>query len=123
MREMVARTGVSERLLRYYEDQGLLQPDRLPSGYREYDEDDVEVVGRIRALLAAGLSTSTIAHVLPCVTAELTPTCSALFDQLRQERDRITASIADLETSRRLLDSVLSAPVVNSVTDQERTSA
>jgi DNA-binding transcriptional MerR regulator len=123
MREMVARTGVSERLLRYYEDQGLLQPDRLPSGYREYAESDVEVVRRIRALLAAGLSTSTIAHVLPCVTADLKPTCSALFDQLHQERERITASIAALETSRRLLDSVLSAPVVNSITDQERTSA
>lgn len=32
--EIVRRIGVSERLLRYYEEQGLLHPDRLPSGYR-----------------------------------------------------------------------------------------
>lgn len=32
--EMARRTGVSERLLRYYEEQGLLTPTRLPSGYR-----------------------------------------------------------------------------------------
>ncbi|TDD15156.1 MerR family transcriptional regulator [Kribbella turkmenica] len=48
------RTGVSERLLRYYEDRGLLRPERLPSGYREYAESDVDLVGRIRTLPAAG---------------------------------------------------------------------
>jgi DNA-binding transcriptional MerR regulator len=117
MREMVAQTGVSERLLRYYEEQGLLRPERLPSGYREYAESDIDLVGRIRTLLAAGLSTSTIAQVLPCVTENLEPTCPLLIDQLQQERDRITASIKALEESRQLLDGVLSKPVVNSVTD------
>jgi DNA-binding transcriptional MerR regulator len=107
MREMVARTGVSERLLRYYEDQGLVRPERLPSGYREYAEDDVELVGRIRTLLAAGLSTATIAQVLPCVTEKLEPTCPVLIDQLQQERDRITASITALQVSRQILDTVL----------------
>ncbi|MFC7104329.1 MerR family transcriptional regulator [Nonomuraea rubra] len=67
--ELVRRTGVSERLLRYYEEQGLLHPSRLPSGYREYTEAHVETVRRIRCLLAAGLSTSTIATVLPCLEA------------------------------------------------------
>ncbi|GAB2670005.1 MerR family transcriptional regulator [Kribbella swartbergensis] len=117
MREMVARTGVSERLLRYYEDQGLLRPERLPSGYREYAESDVDLVRRIRTLLAAGLSTSTIAQVLPCVTEKLEPTCPVLIEQLQQERDRITASIKALEESRSLLDGVLATPMVNSVTD------
>ncbi|MFI5696951.1 MerR family transcriptional regulator [Kribbella sp. NPDC051586] len=117
MREMVGRTGVSERLLRYYEDQGLLHPERLPSGYREYADADVEVVGRIRSLLAAGLSTATIARTLPCVTDRLEPMCPELLEQLRQERERISSSIQALEDSRRLLDGVLSRPMVNSVTD------
>jgi DNA-binding transcriptional MerR regulator len=123
MRDMVARTGVSERLLRYYEDQGLLRPDRLPSGYREYAESDVEVVRRIRDLLAAGLSTATIARVLPCVTEDLAPTCPLLVDELHQERDRISASIAAMEESRRLLDRVLSKRLVSSVTDSGQTTA
>ncbi|MFF3665608.1 MerR family DNA-binding transcriptional regulator [Microtetraspora malaysiensis] len=29
--ELSRRTGVHERLLRYYEEQGLLHPERLPS--------------------------------------------------------------------------------------------
>jgi DNA-binding transcriptional MerR regulator len=123
MREMVARTGVSERLLRYYEDQGLVTPERLPSGYREYADSDVELVGRIRTLLAAGLSTATIAQVLPCVTEKLEPTCPVLIDQLQHERERISASIKALEESRQLLDGVLSTPMVNSVTDSDRTTA
>ncbi|GAA1586353.1 MerR family transcriptional regulator [Kribbella hippodromi] len=123
MRAMVARTGVSERLLRYYEEQGLLRPERLPSGYREYAESDVDVVARIRALLAAGLSTATIARVLPCVTSELAPTCPMVIAELNQERSRISASIDVLEESRRLLDSVLSKPVVSSVTESQLTTA
>ncbi len=65
--ELSRRTGVSERLLRYYEEQGLLHPYRRPSGYREYQEGDVEVVRRIRTLLSAGLPTVLIAEVLPCM--------------------------------------------------------
>jgi DNA-binding transcriptional MerR regulator len=43
------------RLLRYYEEQGLLMPSRRPSGYREYESGDIERVGRIRVLLAVAV--------------------------------------------------------------------
>nr|WP_207634475.1 MerR family transcriptional regulator [Candidatus Frankia alpina] len=65
--ELARRTAVSERLLRYYEEQGLLHPARLSSGYRVYAESDVDQVRRIRTLLSAGLPTALIAQVLPCV--------------------------------------------------------
>ena len=110
--EMVRRTGVSERLLRYYEEQGLLTPERLPSGYRVYCDKDVETVRRVRVLLTAGLTTDTIARVLPCVREEderLVPVCSDLIAQLRRERERITRAIDDLEASRTMLDSVIDA--------------
>jgi DNA-binding transcriptional MerR regulator len=110
--DMVRRTGVSERLLRYYEEQGLLRPERLPSGYRVYREADVATVGQIRALLGAGLSTCTIAQVLPCLRDDgdrLVPVCGELVTQLRAERERMTRSIAELETSRALLDEVIEA--------------
>jgi hypothetical protein len=44
--ELSRRTRVSERLLRYYEEQGLLRPGRRPSGYREYGDADVARYGR-----------------------------------------------------------------------------
>ncbi|WP_129843958.1 MerR family transcriptional regulator [Streptomyces sp. RFCAC02] len=110
--ELSRRTGVHERLLRYYEEQGLLHPARRPSGYREYEERDAAVVRRIRSLLAAGLTTATIAAILPCLRDEgerLVPTCPDLLADLRRERDRLTRAIVDLEVSRSALDDVIGA--------------
>ncbi|WP_327147724.1 MerR family transcriptional regulator [Nocardia sp. NBC_01329] len=104
------RTGVSQRLLRYYEEQGLLRPHRQPSGYREYSESDVETVLNVRSLLAAGLSTTTIADLLPCLTVgdgRLIAECPELLVDLYRERDRIDSNIRDLETARRALDDVI----------------
>ncbi|MCX4092789.1 MerR family transcriptional regulator [Nocardia sp. alder85J] len=110
--ELSRRTGVHERLLRYYEQQGLLRPVRRASGYREYGESEIAIVRRIRSLLAAGLNTATIATVLPCLREDeqrLVPTCSALIADLNRERERITAAIAELQNSREMLDTVIAA--------------
>jgi len=109
--ELSRRTGVSVRLLRYYEQQGLLAPARRPSGYREYRDEDVEQVRRIRLLLAAGLPTTRISHALGglCeVSGRLTP-CAGLVSDLRQERTRIDETIRALLESRDILDRVISA--------------
>ena len=39
--EVTARTGIPQRMLRYYEEQGLLASERADNGYREYDDDAV----------------------------------------------------------------------------------
>ncbi|MFI6509158.1 MerR family transcriptional regulator [Streptosporangium sp. NPDC050855] len=108
--ELERRTGVSQRLLRYYEDQGLLRPRRLSSGYRQYDETDVATVANIRNLLAAGLSTATIADLLPCMgTAggRLIADCPELLLDLYRERDRITSAITRLSTALQTLEGVI----------------
>ncbi|WP_214410219.1 MerR family transcriptional regulator [Sphaerisporangium fuscum] len=110
--ELSRRTGVHERLLRYYEEQALLHPERRPSGYREYSDGDIDTVRRIRSLLAAGLTTSTIATILPCLRDDgdrLIPTCPDLLADLHRERERITQSISDLQTSLGALDEVIAA--------------
>jgi DNA-binding transcriptional MerR regulator len=109
--ELSRRTGVHERL-RYYEQQGLLWPERAPSGYRYYQESDVDTVRRIRRLLSAGLNTETIATVLPCVRVKagnLVPVCPEVIDDLRAHRERLTQAIEELQASRDLLDAVLAA--------------
>ncbi|MCN9244298.1 MerR family transcriptional regulator [Streptomyces sp. RY43-2] len=121
MGEMVRRTGVNERLLRYYEEQGLLAPERLPSGYRVYSDADVETVRRIRTLLAAGLPTATIAQVLPCVRDDgsgLAPVCPDLVAQLRGERERIRHAIKDLQASQGMLDTIIAAGPVDGTNRQ-----
>ncbi|MFF3654117.1 MerR family transcriptional regulator [Streptomyces olivochromogenes] len=112
--ELSRRTGASPRALRYYEEQGLLSPTRLPSGYREYGERDVMTVRRIRVLISAGLGTSVIAEIVPCVeddTVVLAGRCPELLEGLAQERGRITAAIDDLTAARDILDSLVGRPL------------
>lgn len=108
--ELARRAGVSERALRYYEEQGLLTPRRRPSGYRVYGDEDVAAVRRIRLLLAAGLSTAQIQQVLPCVVDDdglLTPDCPELVEGLVRQRDRIDEAIGELEATRANLDAFI----------------
>ncbi|WP_261564616.1 MerR family transcriptional regulator [Frankia gtarii] len=109
--ELARRTAVSERLLRYYEEQGLLHPARLPSGYRVYAESDVDQVRQIRTLLSAGLPITLIAQVLPRLRADggrLVPPAGLVAD-LTRERARIDARMDDLVASRRVLDTMITA--------------
>ncbi len=50
--------------LRVYERRGLLEPDRTSGGTRLYSQADIEVLHRIRELLAEGLNLAGIARVL-----------------------------------------------------------
>ncbi|GGY88437.1 hypothetical protein GCM10010300_35660 [Streptomyces olivaceoviridis] len=63
--ELSRRTGVPTRLLRYYEEQHLLHPERTGNGYRSYPESAVARVGQIRGLLDSGLTTGMIRVILP----------------------------------------------------------
>ncbi len=112
--DLARETGVSRRLLRYYEEQGLLRPRRLPNGYREYAETDVAGVRHIRAMLAAGLPTAVIARLLDCVhdddSERMVPTgCPGMITDLRHEQQRIAAEIDRLRTSQEALDSMITS--------------
>jgi DNA-binding transcriptional MerR regulator len=64
--ELGRATGVAPRMLRYYEDQGLISPRRLDNGYREYDDYLIDRVRKIRGLIDAGIPTRIVADILPC---------------------------------------------------------
>ncbi|MCC9308624.1 MerR family transcriptional regulator [Kitasatospora sp. RB6PN24] len=64
--ELARRSGVSARSLRHYDRHGLLNATRLPNGYRDFTEQSVEQVRRIRSLLGVGLSLAGVAALLPC---------------------------------------------------------
>jgi DNA-binding transcriptional MerR regulator len=103
--DLSAKTGVSVRALRYYGEQGLLHPERSSSGQRHYAGPAVERVRLIQNLYSAGLTSRTIADLLPCVDAKVsTPESRA---RLAAERERIDAQIAELTLTRDRLDSVI----------------
>jgi len=109
--ELSHRTETPARLLRYYEEQGLLTPARLANGYRDYGEHLVDRVQQIRGLLDAGLPTRIIREVLPCLDTPCTITISdasaELLGLLRAERDRMDARIACLARNRDAIDAYL----------------
>jgi DNA-binding transcriptional MerR regulator len=102
--ELAEQTGTSRRLLRYYEDQGLIFPRRSENGYRDYDMRYVDRVAQIRGLLDAGLPTRIIKELLPCLdkprSIHLPNPSAATIATLERERDRMTARIESLTVNR-----------------------
>jgi len=111
--ELATRTGVPTRLLRYYEEQGLLTPDRAANGYRDYADELVDRVGQIRGLLDAGLPTKIIKQVLPCLANPCTIRVAAapaeLIATLERERDQMDARISCLARNRDAISAYLDA--------------
>ncbi|MCX4743486.1 MerR family transcriptional regulator [Streptomyces antibioticus] len=113
--ELSRRTGVPTRLLRYYEEQDLLHPERGENGYRVYGEAAVRDVGQIRGLLDSGLTTEMIRAILPYLSGpeeillpagHLSPETAAL---LQGHLDRIRARIDCLARNRDRLAAYLEA--------------
>ncbi|MEV8373471.1 MerR family transcriptional regulator [Kribbella sp. NPDC056861] len=102
--ELAHRSGVSVRSLRYYEEQGLLVSERSPGGHRQYREEALERVAFVQRLYAAGLSSSTILELLPCVDTPSFDTSLAALDRMAVERERLSAHITELLETRDALD-------------------
>jgi MerR family transcriptional regulator/heat shock protein HspR len=57
-------TGVNPQMLRVYEQKGLLEPHRTRGGTRRYSGQELDRIGEITTLLAAGLNLAGVEHVL-----------------------------------------------------------
>ncbi|MBB5934803.1 MerR family transcriptional regulator [Streptomyces zagrosensis] len=103
--ELARRTGVSTRLLRYYEEQGLLAAERDSNDYRRYAPDVVHTVQRVRELLATGLNTQAIREVLPC-TQSAGPgvrECAHFTEIVDGQLSKLDGEIAELQRRRAAL--------------------
>ncbi|MER7842816.1 MerR family transcriptional regulator [Kitasatospora sp. NPDC096077] len=102
--ELARRTETVPRLLRYYEQQGLILPSREANGYRDYDERTVDRVLQIRGLLDAGLPTRIIKQILPCLdaprTIHFTDATPEMLETLESETERMTRRIQCLTRNR-----------------------
>ncbi len=104
--QLSRRTGVSVRMLRYYEDEGLISPTRRASGYRDYGADDERIVKAIRQLNEAGLKLDFIRRFLPCLRSDgpILHPCPDLMAAMRQEMQALDAQIEKYRESRGILD-------------------
>jgi len=98
-------------MLRYYEGEGLLAPQRTDSGYRDYVPAEEETVLRIKMLGSAGMTLETIQRLLPCVTNDdpAFQPCNDLRRILAQQVGLIDERIETLSQSRTILAGFLSS--------------
>ncbi|WP_311222117.1 MULTISPECIES: MerR family transcriptional regulator [unclassified Acidovorax] len=107
--ELSRRSGVSQRMLRYYEQQGLLRPARTEAGYRDFGEAELQAALRIRLLSASGLKLDAIQVLLPCMVdgPGVFDACDPIRATLQQELARLDHHLHALAESRRIVASYL----------------
>jgi DNA-binding transcriptional MerR regulator len=107
--ELSERCGVPVRMLRYYEQRGLLTPTRSPNGYREYAEADVDRAALVSSLIRSGLPTKLIIPLLHDREGEAAGPADPddLVGLLTAESERLRARIDCMSLSRNTIESYL----------------
>ena len=94
--EVARRTGLPVKTIRYYCDEGLLQPrDRSAGGYRLFDEENLAELTIIRALRAMDMSIPELTRILE-VRRSGVCNCSLLKGSIADKIVSIDQRIADL---------------------------
>ena len=107
--EVARRTGLPVKTIRYYCDEGLLQPkDRSAGGYRLFDAENLAELAIIRALRAMDVSIPELAKILEVRRAGVC-NCSVLKDSIAGRMESINLRVSELVAMKkelaRLLDS------------------
>ena len=98
--ELAARVGVSAKTVRYYESIGLLdEPERTPSGYRNYTDEAVDRLEFIRDAQASGLTLTEITSVLELKNAGAS-SCEHTRELLQRHLADLDAQIVRLQATR-----------------------
>lgn len=95
--QLADAAGVSAKTVRYYESEGLLhEPDRTPSGYRDYDADTVDRLAFIRHAQAAGLTLRQIREILEVRDGGHAP-CRHVADLVAHRLDEVERRLDELQ--------------------------
>ena len=95
--DVVARTGLTERALRHYEDEGLIAPDRSTAGQRLYSAEDLAAIATISVLRRAGFSLAEIRALRQRRPIDIKTLIAAQIEALKLEAASAGAAIRVLE--------------------------
>jgi DNA-binding transcriptional MerR regulator len=109
VRDAAERLDVTPRTLKYYEEKGLISPDRSDGRYRLYTEQDLEKFARILRMRSLGFSLQTIAEILqkPIESVSASGTAMSLASlheiekSLAQQIDAVDARIQAVKREMR----------------------
>lgn len=103
--DVARQAEVTTKAVRYYESLGLIAPDRLANGYRDYGEHDVRLIREIKALSRLGIPIDRTRPFLDCLAAGRphADDCPASLAGYREAIDELTGRIDELAARRALL--------------------
>jgi MerR family transcriptional regulator, thiopeptide resistance regulator len=111
--QVSARTGLTARTLRYYEELGLLKPsERLVSGHRIYGNEDLQRLYRISLLRQLGLPLSELAR-------ELEDSSHDLADAINRHVEQVDQRLAALGRHRERMITIRESLSNGSPSDEE----
>ncbi|MFD4366460.1 MerR family transcriptional regulator [Rhodococcus sp. NPDC058521] len=112
--ELAERTRVPASTLRFYEDAGLLTPERTPSGYRIYDNSAVDRLAFITSAKAMGMTLDDIRDLLQAwqsgVCAEVRTRLTPLVDQRLADTEQRIAELTVFAQRLHMVRSGLAGP-------------
>jgi len=99
-KEAAERLGMTQRMLRHYEQEGLLEVRRSLNGYRSYSDADLRRAGRIRDFIATGFSTREIRAMRECLSDQGAGPCHGGIEKLTEKLEHIDRLRAELDEKR-----------------------
>ncbi len=92
IKEVEERTGLSRANIRFYEDEGLIFPQRLPNGYRDYSEKDILDLEKIKLLRQLEMDINTI-RLVQNGRLSLDQALFGQLNRLEGERSALTRAV------------------------------
>ena len=101
--QLAKRADVGVETVRFYERKGLLaEPNRRPSGYRQYDEDVVDRLRFIKRAKQLGFKLSEIKELLS-LRLDPTTTCADVKSRAKEKIDDIQDKLRTLQRMKKAL--------------------
>lgn len=101
--EVAARAGVNVQTLRYYERRGLLaEPERRPSGFREYRPDAVRLVRFIKRAQELGFTLAEIEDLLQ-LRNDRSAACADVLAAAQAKIEDVERKVKGLQAMKRAL--------------------
>lgn len=130
--EAAIRTGLTPKMIRYYEQQGLFEPHaRSTAGYRQYDGQDLHSLNFIRSARELGFSLKQIAELTDLwrdrdrASAEVKRLALAHIDELEDKAATLQRMAATLRELARHChgDDRPECPILDGIADQSPADA
>ena len=96
IKELSDKTGLQDKTIRYYEEVGVLPPPkRLPNGYRDYGDADVERARFVAGLRRLDFSLDDVSEILAMRDRGEAP-CRVVLSLMADKADEISQRIVEL---------------------------